>query len=558
MKTASVVSALAMKSRRHIANGARIFRAQSRFKVWFTGIFALFCEAGLLAIFLDAFRHLDKMGGVGLMIIDRLFTLFFFGTGLMLTFSGIVTSYATIFRSEEIPFLITRPFQMSEIVSYKFLESTWLSSWAFSFIVIPFVGAYAWHEQMSALLALWTLLFSVPFLIICSGLGTIVSLLFVRWFPGMRFMRVCGVALLVGLGIGAYKLSHEAYGLSNEFQMNLTRMIPGLNLASSALLPSWWVSEGIMALARYEWYRGVMLLGMVVSTALMIYVTIEWLGGLTFYEGWQRIAGSRGFGRRSPLLLRRLDGAFAVMPSDIRAMVMKDLRIFVRDPMQWSQVLIFFGLLALYFVNLRSFRYHALPDNWRNTIAFLNVFSVSAVMCSLSSRFVYPQLSLEGQGFWIIGLSPVTMRRVLLTKFSLSLAGMLVVSAGLMLISCSMLKAAPLTTTMALLVACAMSFAVSGLSTGLGTIFLDLDQRNPVAIVSGFGGTLNLVLSLAFMLGAIVPFGLVIHFHTLHRFSPHLLTRYLFMSGSWLVLITLAATAIPLWLGVRSLTRREF
>jgi ABC-2 type transport system permease protein len=246
------------------------------------------------------------------------------------------------------------------------------------------------------------------------------------------------------------------------------------------------------------------------------------------------------------------------MPSDIRAMVMKDLRVFVRDPMQWSQVLIFFGLLALYFVNLRSFRYNALPDNWRNTIAFLNVFSVSAVMCSLSSRFVYPQLSLEGQGFWIIGLSPVTMRRVLLTKFFLSLAGMLVVSIGLMLISCGMLKAAPLTTTMALLVACAMSFAVSGLSTGLGTIFLDLDQRNPVAIVSGFGGTLNLVLSLAFMLGAILPFALVFHFFTIHRFGTRLLMRYLLMSGSWLLLITVAATAIPLWLGVRSLTRREF
>ena len=31
---------------------------------------------------------------------------------------------------------------MSEIVSYKFLESTLLSSWAFSFIVIPFIGAF--------------------------------------------------------------------------------------------------------------------------------------------------------------------------------------------------------------------------------------------------------------------------------------------------------------------------------------------------------------------------------------------------------------------------------
>jgi ABC-2 type transport system permease protein len=237
---------------------------------------------------------------------------------------------------------------------------------------------------------------------------------------------------------------------------------------------------------------------------------------------------------------------------------MKDVRTFLRDPMQWSQVLIFFGLLGLYFVNLRSFHYQALPDNWRNTIAFLNVFSVSAVMCSLSSRFVYPQLSLEGQGFWIIGLSPVTMKRVLMTKFFLALCGMLVVSTGLMLISCSMLNAEPITTTMALLVACAMSFAVSGLSTGLGTIFIDLDQRNPVAIVSGFGGTLNLVLSLAFMLGAILPFSLVFHFYSVHRFNHAQLVHGLLISGTWLLFITAAATILPLWLGLRSLARKEF
>jgi len=42
---------------------------------------------------------------------------------------------------------------------------------------------------------------------------------------------------------------------------------------------------------------------------------------------------------------------------------------------------------------------------------------LSAVMCSVGARFVYPQLSLEGHGFWIVGMSPVTMGRVLFSKF---------------------------------------------------------------------------------------------------------------------------------------------
>ena len=259
MNTSPVASALALKSRCQFANTSRILHEQSRFKVWFVTFFALLCEIGILFVFLDAFRFLNTMGGVGIMIIDRLFALFFFGTGLMLVMSGIVTSYATIYSSDEIPFLISRPFEISEIVSYKFLESTWLSSWAFSFIIIPFIGAYAWHEKMTVLLAFWTFLFSIPFLVICSGLGAIVTMLLVRWFPGVRFMKACGVILLVAFSAAAYGLSREVYNLSTEFELNLSRLVPGLNLASCALLPSWWVSEGIMALSRHEWYRGVML-----------------------------------------------------------------------------------------------------------------------------------------------------------------------------------------------------------------------------------------------------------------------------------------------------------
>ena len=40
--------------------------------------------------------------------------------------------------------------------------TTHFSSWAFCFVIIPFVGAYAAHEKFTLAFALWTLLFSVP------------------------------------------------------------------------------------------------------------------------------------------------------------------------------------------------------------------------------------------------------------------------------------------------------------------------------------------------------------------------------------------------------------
>jgi ABC-2 type transport system permease protein len=283
---------------------------------------------------------------------------------------------------------------------------------------------------------------------------------------------------------------------------------------------------------------------------------VQACGRRVFFAGWLR---TQQVGRRSvqPVLFRALDRLLAGLPSDVRALVVKDVRTFFRDPMQWSQAVVFFGLLALYFISMRSFSYHQLPDVWRNIIAFLNVFSVSAVLCSLGSRFIYPQLSLEGHGYWVLGLAPTTPGRILLTKFGSAVLGMLAVSVGLMWLSTAMLSLEATVRWVAVAVAAAVSVAVSGLSTGLGAIYLNLLQRNPAAIVSGFGGTLNLVLSLSFMFGAILPFAAAFHLFFLDRLGSGVLRAWLVAATVWLLVLTVVATVVPLRLGWRSLQRRD-
>jgi ABC-2 type transport system permease protein len=226
--------------------------------------------------------------------------------------------------------------------------------------------------------------------------------------------------------------------------------------------------------------------------------------------------------------------------------------------MQWSQALIFFGLLALYFSSIRSFHYNRLPPEWRNMIAFLNVFSVAAVQCSLASRFAYPQLSLEGQAFWMLGLAPTSTRRILLTKFCLAATAMVTVSLLLILLSTRMLRVAPQTRLVALAIMMAVSLAVAGLSTGLGAVFLDLKKSNPAAIVSGFGGTVNLVLSLLFMLAAILPFGAVFHLGFLGRLPPAAVPRALAWAFLWLAVITPVTAVVPLVIGRRAMQSRDY
>lgn len=552
----NALAALYHKDWRVALNLRRLVLEQSIFKMLFVLAFVICLLAGLWMLFLEGFQFLHSLGGMGLLIIRHLFSLFFFGLGLMLILSNIISVYTTVYRSEEIPFLLVHPISHGDIMLYKLLKTTFLSSWAFFFIIIPFIGAYAWHENLPILFTVLTFVFSIPFVIFCSILGTIVTLLAMRWIPRFRPLVWVGASLVVGCWI--YYVSSGVRQETDDISFVISRLVPGIKLASCPLLPSWWVSEGLMASVRGQWVRGCLFFGVLIANALVAGLLVERLGNAYFYQGWQRtLLTKRQTGRRCNLsdFFRKFT---PILAPDTRAIVLKDILLLIRDPVQWIQGLLFFGLLGLYFFNLRNLHYHLLPPVWRNLIAFLNVFSLSAVMCSLCSRFVYPQLSLEGHGFWILGLAPTSMARVLLTKFGLALFGMLAISVSLLAVSSIMLGVEWSVRLTALMIAVAMSFALCGLATGLGAVFLDLKERNPAAIISGFGGTLNLALSLAYMIAAILPFGILYHAYYLQHISSLVLRRGLAAVSLWLLIITTVTTVIPLAIGRKSLLSREY
>ncbi|MEI6217301.1 MAG: hypothetical protein WCP86_00215 [bacterium] len=552
----SAVSSLILRSRFLLLGAGREMKRHSLFKTSFIALFVVGLTTGLFFLFLSGFRFL---GQIGPLIISSLLSLFFLGLGSMLAISSILTSYATIYRSNDIPFLLARPYSTSEIVVYKFLESCLLSSWAFFFVVVPFIGAYAWYQHLSLLFALWTFLFSIPFVIFCSGIGALITILFVRWTPRGHLYRVLIAFLFMAIVVATWMTVHDTRQADNPSIFILSsRLVPGLHLASSPLLPSWWVAEGITSLGRGAWARGLLLLAFLSINAVMLTMLVEVAGRWTFFAGWQKVIGASGrIVMRKPLL-QWLESGLFFLPHDVRAIAVKDMRTFLRDPMQWSQFLLFFGLLGIYFSSLRSFRYDEQTVQWKSAIAFLNIFSVSTVLCSLASRFVYPQVSLEGQSFWVLGLSPTSMGRILATKFSLALAGMAVISITLMFLSTRMLRLSGDMQFTAIALAACLSVAISGMSTGVGAIFLDLKERNPAAIVSGFGGTLNLVLSLGFMLSTVLPFAVLFHLNATGRVDASHYRTGLVLGHIWLFSITAIAGTLPLLLGRRSLSLRDY
>lgn len=536
----------------------RLFREQSVLKIAFITIFVIALEGGLTALFLDGFNFLADLGETGNILIRHLFSFFFLGMSILLMISGIISSYAVFFRGNDLNFLVSSPIHVANIVLYKFLYGSLLSSWAFYGIIIPFISAFTIFENDIWTLPFITVVFSLPFLVICAGLGAVAVLVMVRWKPARNWTILISLLTMAGALLYLWQKAGGTAGETADGQFSIATLVPGLSLAENPLLPSYWLAEGIMAVAYGNLFEGLMFFTVLLSTALLICLVVTEIGKRIYLTAWQKTGinvrkRSAGYWK-----YKVIETGLGFVGKDSRALLLKDIRTFFRDPVQWSQALIFFGLLGFYFFNLRNFRYHELSEIWRSLITLLNVFSVSAVMCSLAARFIYPQMSLEGHAFWIMGLAPVSRKKILMSKFFLALVAMLTASSILIMISARMLEIEGYIRIAALLLAGSVSLTVCGLSTGLGAFFMDLTKRDPSAIVSSFGGTLNLICSLAVMLLSITPFGMIFYHDAAGNLDRQTLEKMIALATVWLITITLAGTVIPLRLGYKTLCNRDY
>jgi ABC-2 type transport system permease protein len=242
-----------------------------------------------------------------------------------------------------------------------------------------------------------------------------------------------------------------------------------------------------------------------------------------------------------------------------RALVIKDIKLFCRDPLQWSQFVIFFGLLAFYFANLRNISYDLFNPFWKNIISFLNLMATALTLASLNARFVFPLISMEGKRFWLIGLAPVKFKHILYEKFWLSALAGLVITETLINLSNYLLGVSPFMLWLGAGLVMVFSFTLAGLSVGLGACFPNFKEDNPAAIFSGFGGTLTLVLSLIYLGMVVISLAFPIHLYFTQKIvSLSTFYFYLFRAFILIVFASVVFCAVPLTAGLRRLKSMEF
>ena len=246
---------------------------------------------------------------------------------------------------------------------------------------------------------------------------------------------------------------------------------------------------------------------------------------------------------------------FWYLPDDVREIALKDLRTFLRDPTQWSQLLILLGLLGLYVINIPNIPPRMRAFEFQLLISFLNTGAISLILATFTSRFVFPLISLEAQQLWLMSLVPMPRARLLVPKFVFALTITLAVGGSVMLLANLLSGTDRTLIAVNMITISAVCVGLCGMAVGFGARFPMIHERNSAKIANGAGGTINLIASVCMVTSMLILCGLLgLRFRSLG--AVVLDQRTVLILGALLAL-GLLGCVIPMKLGQRHFSRME-
>jgi ABC-2 type transport system permease protein len=457
---------------------------------------ALFCGSFWITTQLEGYEELgDFLLRIGLSWLFLTFLSF-------LAFSGVVTALSTFFLSEDLRLLMAAPIAVRRLFYARFSQTVLQSSWMIVVFLFPVLLGVGIARCAPCMFYVTVLLTVAPFCVIPVAMGTGTTLLLVNVFPARRARDILMLIGLVFAGsiVLLLRFIKPERLLRVESLPDVTGFFATLQSPVTPLLPSFWAGETLFA--SLVGGRDFLHAAALWTTAGAFTVILS-----TASERWHFAGFSKSQEARKARLtrLRILDRISWALPLSVvrRNLLVKDVKVFLRDVTQWSQLLLLLALVMVYLYNFRVLDLDRVPymaGTIKNVYAFLNVGLAGFVMATVAARFVFPGVSSEGAAFWIIRTAPISIRDFLWSKFWIGFLPVLGLSLMLTVIANEFLAVDPFLKGVTAAAIMFMSLALVGLATGLGARYPRFSADNPSQVAGSPGGVAFMIAAVSYIL----------------------------------------------------------
>ncbi|MBT8373034.1 MAG: hypothetical protein KJO34_18865 [Deltaproteobacteria bacterium] len=464
-------------------------------KLIFFGIIGMLFWLAIFAVSKRVLVYFKGIEEIGDILGFKLMSMILIVSFALLIFSSILTSLSKLYLSRDLQLVHAMPVSSYKIFIARWVDSTIESAWMVLIFTLPVFLAFGIVYQAGAFYYTNTLVALVSLVINASAVSTIMVMVAVITIPANRLKSIfifLGILFFVVIYL-AIRLSRPELLVDPEVFDTVMVYITSLQTPSSPILPSTWAYDSIRAGLSGAIGDGLFHTALSWSFAAMMVFVLTTVADAIYFKGFSKTqtASARLFKNRSP------GGKFFnFLPGPVRSFTIKEIKTFLRDQTQWSQLFLIAALVVIYVYNFKVLPLEKSPIKTvylQNLFSFLNMGLAMFVLTAIAARFAYPAVSMEREAFWLVKSSPLSLKAFLWIKFFIYYFPLLILTEALIIATNILLS---VTAFMMALSTITVFFLVPGIvamGIGFGAAYPDFKAENPTQTVTSFGGLVFMI-----------------------------------------------------------------
>ncbi len=523
------------------------------------GLFWSFCFFSVTRLC----ENLYNKDVVGPIILFRISSFGFFAAFIIVVGGHILTAYASLFRGRELTTLIRTPYPLNRLFHVQCVETLIAGGWVSVMFCLPILLAYGWQLNASGWYYPLIILGLLGFILLAGLVGTLIMLLIARFILG-RPWRTAISSLVVIIGFVALiaYIGMNSNVLLTQVNPNIVgEALANLQLSSNPYLPSHWIAQLMISARVNDYYDTALYLLLLWSSAMFLWVVLRELGDRWYLNAWFWSQENVHFlnSRRDRKFRPRRFWLSTLLPRPTASIIHKEFQVFKRDFSQWGQLVLIITLVLFYVAHTQNIIFDENAESSRQWLVFINVILLGFIQATLSLRFTYPSISLEGKAYWTVATSSVGCQRFYFSKYYLHALVMLIIGEGMGIMLNQILGVDASLNLISLFVLFLFSFGFTSWSMGFGVAFRKFEATHAADVTSDTGALVAMIVILIYFGISISIFSRFALEHTpgvdlVRQFS---LKPELIIWAAIFLLLQTSAILFPAAYGLRQLERTE-
>jgi len=460
------------------------------------------------AIFAVAIRVLTYFKGIeeiGDILGYKLLSMILIVSFALLVFSSILTSLSRLYLSRDLLLVHSLPVSSYKIFISRWIDSTVESAWMVVIFTLPIFLSYGIVYRAGAFYYASIPLSLVPLVINASAISTLMVMLAVIVIPANRLKSVfifLGILFFVVLYL-AIRLSRPELLVDPEVFDNVMVYVTSLQTPLSPLLPSTWAYDGIRTALSGALDGGLFNTALSWSFAGTMVFILTVVADAVYFKGFSKTQAA------SARLFKKRGGDWHYLnflPGPVKSFTIKEIKTFLRDQTQWSQLFLIAALVVIYVYNFKVLPIDKSPIKTvylQNLFSFLNMGLALFVLTAVSARFAYPAVSLEREAFWLVKTSPLSLRAFLWIKFFIYYFPLLLLTEILIIATNILLNVTPFMMALSTITVFFLVPGIVAMGIGFGAAYPNFKAENPTQTVTSIGGLIFMIVCAGYI-GAII------------------------------------------------------